>query len=184
MSPTSNYIVERGVAVSDYLQKAFDSVQPALVALWSLMMYVFFPEDTYIPALCSVVVSMIIDVLTKYYALSKKSGGLLKALKQHVINSNSMWVGTSRKIFDYLLIFIMVGLSYRVSPVAGVIVFLGTVAYGFIFFREWQSIFENLEDAGHDVGWILTVVKKRKNRIMEEEGIYEQHDNSDSNNSI
>ncbi len=164
--------------MSEYLQKAFDSVQPIIVFMWSLAMYVFFPEDTYIPAFCSVVVSMIIDVITKYYSLGKLHGGFIMALKKHVINSNSMWVGTSRKIFDYLLIFIMVGLSYRVSPVAGVIVFLGTVAYGFIFFREWQSIFENLEDAGHDVGWILSVVKKRKQKFMDEEGIKDENSNN------
>lgn len=147
-------------------------------------MYVLFPEDAYIPAFCSVIVSMVLDVLTKYYSLAKLSGGFGKAFKNHVINSNSMWTGTSRKIFDYLLIFIMVGLSYRVSPVAGVVVFIGTIAYGFVFFREWQSIFENLEDAGHDVGWWLAVIKKRKNKIMEDEGIYdEQYNNVDNNNS-
>ena len=89
-----------------------------------------------------------------------------------------MWRGTSRKIMDYLIIFIMVGLSYRVSPVAGVIVFLGTVVYGFIFLRECQSILENLEEAGHDVGWALSIVRKRKTKIMEEEGINDDDKNS------
>lgn len=159
--------------MSEYLQKAFESVQPILVFIWSLVLYVLFPEDTYVPAFCTVIVSMVIDVLTKYYSLSRLSGSFVKALKEHVINSNSMWVGTSRKIIDYMLVFIMVGLSYRVTPIAGVVVFLGTIAYGFVFFREWQSIFENLEDAGHDVSWWLQIIKKRKNKILEDEGVQE-----------
>jgi phage-related holin len=163
----------RGVELSEYLEKAFESVQPILVFIWSLLLYVLFPEATYVPAFCTVVVSMVIDVLTKYYSLSKLSGSFVKALKKHVINSNSMWVGTSKKIIDYMLIFIMVGLSYRVTPIAGVVVFLGTVAYGFVFFREWQSIFENLEDAGHDVSWWLQIIKKRKKKILEDEGVNE-----------
>ena len=43
--------------------------------------------------------------------------------------------------------------------------------YAVLFLRECQSILENLDDAGNDVGWLLTIVKKRKNKILEDEGV-------------
>jgi len=116
---------------------------------------------------------MMLDILTKYYAIACNHGGLWKSIKGKFINSSDMWNGTSRKIFTYLIIFIMVGLSYRVSPVAGVASFLGTVVYSILFLRECQSILENLNDAGSDVGWLLSIVKKRKEKILKDEGVEE-----------
>ena len=57
---------------------------------------------------------------------------------------------------------------------AGVAAFLGTVVYSVLFLRECQSILENLDDAGSDVGWLLTIVKKRKKKILEDEGVDEE----------
>lgn len=135
--------------------------------------YIFFPEQAYLTAFCAVLGVMVLDVITKYYSIAVNHGGLWKSLKNKHINSNSMWKGTSRKIFSYLMIFIMVGLSYRVSPVAGVASFLGTVVYALLFFRECQSILENLDDAGSDVKWLLKIVKNRKKKILEDEGVEE-----------
>ncbi len=164
--------------MSEYLQKVFDTVKPAYAVFIGMVMYALFPEDAYIPAFCAVIVVMVLDILTKYYCVAHNNNGLICCLKTGKLRSDTLWRGTSRKIMDYLIIFIMVGLSYRVSPVAGVIVFLGTVVYGFIFLRECQSILENLEEAGHDVGWALSIVRKRKTKIMEEEGINDDDKNS------
>ena len=163
----------RGVELNEYLKNAFESVQPFWAVFLSAIMYVMFPEQAYLTAFCAVLGVMVLDIITKYYAIGCKNGGLRNSIKLKKINSNSMWVGTSRKIFSYLIIFIMVGLSYRVSPVAGVATFLGTVVYSVLFLRECQSILENLDDAGNDVGWLLSIVKKRKNKILEEEGANE-----------
>jgi len=146
-------------------------VQPIWAVLLSATMYVMFPEQAYLTAFCTVLAVMVLDIITKYYAIGCKNGGLWNSIKIKKINSNSMWDGTSRKIFTYLIIFIMVGLSYRVSPVAGAASFLGTVVYAVLFLRECQSILENLDDAGSDVGWLLSIVKKRKQKILEDEGV-------------
>lgn len=159
--------------MGEYLKSAFESVQPFWAVFLSVIMYVMFPEQAYLTAFCAVLGVMVLDIITKYYAIGCKNGGLRNSIKIKKINSNSMWVGTSRKIFSYLIIFIMVGLSYRVSPVAGVATFLGTVVYSVLFLRECQSILENLDDAGSDVGWLLSIVKKRKKKILEEEGVIE-----------
>ena len=159
--------------MSEYLKNAFENVQPFWAVFLSSIMYILFPEQAYLTAFCAVLGVMLLDIITKYYAIGCKNGGLWNSLKTRKINSNSMWAGTSRKIFSYLIIFIMVGLSYRVSPIAGMAAFLGTVVYSVLFLRECQSILENLDDAGSDVGWLLTIVKKRKKKILEDEGVDE-----------
>ena len=97
--------------LNEYLKNAFESVQPIWAVFLSAVMYVMFPEKAYLTAFCAVLGVMLLDILTKYYSISCKNGGLRNSLKLKKINSNSMWVGTSRKIFSYLIIFIMVGLS-------------------------------------------------------------------------
>ena len=159
--------------MSEYLKNAFESVQPICALLLSAIMYVMFPESSYLTAFCAVIGVMLLDIITKYYSIAVKHGGLWQSIKGKFINSNSMWVGTSRKIFAYLIIFIMVGLSYRVTTIAGISAFLATVVYSVLFLRECQSILENLNDAGSDVGWLLSIVKKRKNKILEDEGVSE-----------
>lgn len=159
--------------MSEYLEKAFDSVQPIWAVFLSAIIYVLFPETAYLKAFCAVLGAMVLDVLTKYRAIARNNGGYMNALKIGKLNSHSMWKGTSRKIYDYLVIFILAGLSYRVSPVGRVVVFLGTVIYAIMFLRESQSIIENLNEAGGDWGWALKIIKKRKKRILDEEGVSE-----------
>lgn len=159
--------------MNEYLKNAFESVQPICALLLSAIMYVMFPESSYLTAFCAVIGVMLLDIITKYYSIAVHHGGIWKSIKGKFINSNSMWVGTSRKIFAYLIIFIMVGLSYRVTTIAGISAFLATVVYSVLFLRECQSILENLNDAGSDVGWLLSIVKKRKNKILEDEGVNE-----------
>jgi phage-related holin len=153
--------------------KSIQETNPALSFFLGSMLYILFPEQAYLTAFCAVLGVMVLDVITKYHSIATKHGGLWKSIKGRFINSNSMWEGTSRKIFTYLIIFIMVGLSYRVSPIAGAAAFLGTIVYSMLFLRECQSILENLEETGADVGWLTTIVKKRKKKILEDEGVKE-----------
>lgn len=159
--------------MGEYLEKAFESVRPLWAVFLSAIMYILFPETAYLKAFCAVLGAMVLDVLTKYRAIARNNGGYWKAIKTGKLNSRSMWVGTSRKIYDYLVVFIMVGLSYRVSPVGSVVVYLGTVVYAVMFLREGQSIVENLNEAGGDWNWILKIIKKRKEKIFDNEGVNE-----------
>ncbi len=163
------------INILDYI-KSISETNPVISILLGTITYILFPEQAYLTAFCAVLGVMVLDVITKYYSIATNHGGFWKSLKNKFINSNSMWVGTSRKIFTYLIIFIMVGLSYRVSPVAGVTSFLGTIVYALLFLRECQSILENLEDAGADVAWLTAIVKKRKKKILEDEGVSENDD--------
>ncbi len=157
--------------------KSVQETNPVLSIALSTILYILFPEQAYLTAFCAVLGVMLLDVITKYYSISVNHGGLWKSIKMRFISSNKMWEGTSRKIFTYLIVFIMIGLSYRVTPIAGVSTFLGTVVYSVLFLRECQSILENLEDSGADVGWLTAIVKKRKNKILEDEGVNERGEN-------
>jgi len=161
----------------DYIRHAFEGLKPLWAILISVIMYVMFPEQAYLTAFYAVVATMLLDIITKYYAIASNNGGLWNALKEKHINSNDMWNGTKNKIIAYLIIFILAGLSYRVAPIAGVSVFLATTIYSVLFLREAQSILENLVEAGNDVGWLLVFVKKKQKEALKED----ETDNKDSN---
>lgn len=153
----------------DYLRHAFEGCKPFLAFIMSSIMYVMFPEKAYLTAFYAVVGTMLLDILTKYYAIARQNEGFWKSIKDRHINSNDMWHGTKNKIFSYLVIFILAGLSYRVAPIAGVSVFLATTIYSVLFLREAQSILENLVDAGNDVGWLLIFVQKKQKEVLKED---------------
>lgn len=122
--------------------------------------YVMFPEQAFFTAVCAVGGAILLDLFTRLWAV-KKTGGR--------IWSKRIWDGTKIKLYSYMVVFILTGLSYRVAPVAQASVFLATVVYSIIFLREAQSIVENLCDAGADLGWLVKVVKKKQRDILEEE---------------
>lgn len=159
--------------MNEYLTKAFESVQPIWALFIGFAMHVMFPEQAYLAAFCAVVGAMVLDIMTKYRAIASKNGGIWNSIKIGKLNSHSLWIGTSRKIFDYLVISIMVGLSYRVTPMTGIITYLGTTVYLIMFYRECQSIVENLDEMDGNWGWLLRIIKRRKTKIFEEEGVSE-----------
>ena len=157
--------------VITYLTKAASSVKPIWIALVSAINYVLFPDDAFVPAAIAVGSAMILDILTKYYAVSVNNGGFRKALRSRKLSSASLWKGTQRKIISYLVIMVLCGLSVRVTMLTSVAVFLSTVAYSIMFLRESQSIIENLIDAGHeDLEWFLFFLKRKQQKVLEEDG--------------
>lgn len=153
--------------------KSVQETNPVLSIALGAIFYMLFPEQSFFTAACAVMILAVVDVGTKYYSIAAKDGGFLKALKDKQINSESMWRGTSRKLITYLVLFLMAGLSYRITPIAAVSSVISTIVYSMLFFRECQSILENLRDAGSDVGWLLSVVSKKQKKILEDEGVNE-----------
>jgi phage-related holin len=125
-----------------------------------------FPEDTLMFAAIAVMITMVIDVITKYYALSMVHGGYIKARRSHEITSQKFWKGTSIKLVTFAVIVILAGLSYRVTALEAVGTVLSGVMYGAMFWREMQSIAENLRDAGGDVGWLHALAKRKEKEIL------------------
>lgn len=151
-----------------YIQKVFIFVKPIWAFFISVIYYVLFPHESYYPAAIALISALILDVITKYYSIGEQNGGIRNAIKTKKLTSESLWKGTKRKIISVLIVMILCGLSYRLTPISSVAVLLSTVAYAFIFLREAQSIIENLLDAGHeDLRWMLFLIKKKQKDVLD-----------------
>ncbi|WP_427340662.1 phage holin family protein [Caloranaerobacter sp. DY30410] len=152
-----------------YVEKVISGTKPFWGTVLATMVYIMFPEQAYMTAAMAVGGAILLDILTKYIALSYQSKGFRNAIKQKKIFSKTLWEGTKIKLVSYLIIAILAGLSYRVTMLTQVSVFLATVVYSVIFLREAQSIIENLIDAGADLKWLLIWTKKKQKQILESE---------------
>lgn len=151
-----------------FLNKLWTDASPALTVIWIAMCWVIFPDAAYIPAAIAVGIAIVLDLFTKLYALARNNGGYIEATKRKVIASNTLWRKTSVKIFAYLVVMILAGLSLRVAPLEQLGIFLATVIYAIIFIRESQSILENLIEAGADgLKPLLFWLKKKEQSIIE-----------------
>jgi hypothetical protein len=158
------------VDTGNYFTSTWEKVSPLWVAFVSVVNYVLFPDKAYIPAATALVLAMFLDIITKYYAISSKNGGLFKSIRDRKITSNQFWTGTQKKIISYLVVMILCGLSVRVTMLTSVAVFLSTVAYSIMFLREAHSCVENLIDAGHsDLEWLLFWLKRKQSKVLEED---------------
>ena len=163
-----------------YIAKAMAGAIPYLGAFLGIFNYVIFPDKAILTSACAVGALIILDILTKYVALSHQAGGYMKAVRNCSISSNKLWEGTRIKLYSYLVVAILVGLSYRVVQLEQLSVFLASVVYSILFLREAQSVLENLCDAGADFRWLLRWTKNKQDQIFDQEGIDEEDDNNET----
>ncbi len=164
----------------DYCSKAASGSKPFWGCLLGVLNYILFPDEAFFTAAVAVGGTMILDIITKYVALSAKNGGFCNAFKTRAINSNSFWSGTAIKLYSYLVIAILAGLSYRVVQLEQVSVFFASVVYTILFLREVQSICENLRDAGAPVEWLIFWTKKKQDQILETDDTPKEGGGSDA----
>ncbi|MDF2889799.1 MAG: hypothetical protein K0R80_166 [Clostridia bacterium] len=161
-----------------FVRQLWDNVSPILACIWAFFFWMMFPDAAYIPAAIAVGIAIGLDLFTKLYALARKNGGYLKAIDKHIIKSDTLWRKTSIKLYSYLVIFILAGLSARVTPLEIVGVGVATFAYSVIFIRELQSNAENLIEAGAD--WLrpfLSWTKQKEKDIYVQAGIAPEQKN-------
>jgi len=124
---------------ASYVIDAFMKVKPALVmilsVIWYGISYVLFPDGAYLTAACAVGGAIILDIVTKYYALSRPHKSVILAIRAGTISSSKFYEGTKRKLISFLVLMILCGLSVRVVPVSGVAVFAGSIIYSVLFLR-------------------------------------------------
>lgn len=163
---------KRGEQMTSYIEKLIAGSKPIWAFFISCINYVLFPDRAFYTAALAVGGAILLDIFTKYIALSKTAGGYKKAVKTKAIYSKTLWNGTAIKLVSYLIVFILAGLSYRVTMLTQASVFLATVVYTVIFLREAQSILENLCEAGADLNWLLIWTRRKEKQILEsdEEG--------------
>ena len=154
--------------MNELLNKVYETVRPAIALFGACITYLIFPEESFIAWCIALWIAVVLDLLTRWYAIFKKSGSIRKALKTKAWNSHDMYQKTSIKIISYLVIQILAGLSMRLVDIPYISNIVATVVYSFLFFREFISNIENLIDAGADyLKPLLFWMKKKNDEVLE-----------------
>jgi hypothetical protein len=168
------------IEVQSFIQKLSDTVNPYLAIVWAGICWTMFPDAAYVPAAIAVGAAVILDLVTKLYSLAANNGGYIVATREKIILSDTLWKKTRTKLFAYVVVMILAGLSIRVAPLEKVGIFMATIIYAIIFVRECQSNVENLIEAGAEgLRPFLFWLKKKEKSICEmnkeEDKNYEQN---------
>lgn len=156
--------------MNDVLTKAWESVRPGFALAWACITWLIFPQKSFEVWCIGLWVAVVLDLLTKWYAIFKKAGGIRAALKTKAWNSHDMYERTSVKIVSYLVIQILAGLSMRFVDIPYISNIVATIVYSFLFFREFSSNIENLIDAGADyLQPLLFWMKKKEEKVLMDE---------------
>lgn len=159
------------MSIVNYIKKLFENqILVALSAIGAFLYWLCFPSPEYLYASGAVLGVMVLDLLTKIYALCRQNGGLRKAFLSHHINSNQFAKGTFDKLIVFGVLLTCCGLSYRVSSFTSIAVWFTQLVFTLMFFRDLISILENLSEAGiSGLGIIQKLLKKKINEYTGEE---------------
>ena len=135
----------------------------------AILNWLIFPDSAFEISAIAVIIAMGLDIITRYRAIAKNNGGYINALRTRRICSHTLWKGTSIKIYSYFMVALLAGLSYRVTPLQQLGVAFSYYIYAMMFFREAQSVIENLMDAGADLKWLAVWLKKKETDFVEKE---------------
>lgn len=163
----------------ELFNKVADTVRPAVALLGAIATWLMFPDQSFIVWCIATWTAVVLDLLTRWFAIFIKSGGIRKAFLSKAWNSEAMFHKTSIKIVAYLVIQILAGLSMRFVTIPYISNIVATVVYSFLFFREFASNIENLIDAGADYlqPLLFWVKKKEKEALDDENSIKKEDDN-------
>lgn len=156
--------------MNDLITKVWETVRPGFALAWACITWLILPEQSFVAWCIALWIAVVLDLLTRWYAIFKKAGGIRKAIKSKKWNSKEMYERTSIKIISYLVIQILAGLSMRLVDIPYISNIVATVVYAFLFFREFTSNVENLIDAGADyLKPLLFWVRKKGKDVLEKE---------------
>ena len=159
--------------MSNYVHKLFQNhILVGIAAIGAFLYNFFFPDTQYLYSALAVLGIMLLDLLTKLYALKRQAGGLKKAMHSQHINSWSFFRGTIDKLFVFGVMMIMCGFAYRLTVISSIALWFTQAVYTLMFFRDVLSIFENFRDAGiKGMGIFEKVVKKKMAEYIDQDEI-------------
>jgi phage-related holin len=159
--------------VGSYIQKLFQNhILVFLSAIGAFLYNFFFPDTQYLYSAAAVLGIMLLDLLTKLYALKRQAGGWKKSLCSQHINSFSFFRGTMDKLFVFGVMMIICGFAYRLTVISGIAVWFTQAVYTLMFLRDILSIFENFRDAGiKNMGMFEKLVKKKMTEYVDQEDV-------------
>ena len=149
-----------------YFEKAFSGLKPIIAWALTALGCILFPDQIYLFAVMAVTGAALCDVITKWWSICRINGGYIKAIETHKLQSRALWDGTKVKIFSYLIVMILTGLSYRVVFLEAAGIFLASFVYMILFIREFQSNVENLIAGGAKLQWLLLFTRRKEQEIM------------------
>lgn len=153
----------KAATLGSYIQKLFgDGTLLSISALGACLYSFFFPTEQYLYGASAVLGIMVLDLITKLYALYKQGGGWKKAVRSRKINSACFYQGTIDKLIVFGVMLCICGFAYRLTIISAVAVWFTQVVFILMFLRDALSIIENLTDAGiKGLGIFEKVIKKK-----------------------
>lgn len=153
------------LSIGKYVTSIFSYGKITFSAIIGGICYLMFPIESLKICALAVLIGTFLDLFSKWYAISMNNGGYANARRNKAILSRHSWRGTRTKLFTYISFGIMAGLFYRIIPIKEVSMYFIVSLYILIFLREFESIMENFDDAGADVWWISSWVRKKREKL-------------------
>ena len=150
-----------------YIRSLFNNCAMVTVGtIGGTILAFLFPESIYLTSFFVVLGIMLLDLITKLFALAKQNGGFKKAFKAHKINSKKFGKGTLDKLIILFVFTIVCAASYALMPVLARAMQIG---YVLMFLRDVLSIIENLTEAGvSGLSMFKKIIKKKTCDYIEE----------------
>ena len=155
--------------IGDYIKKLFDNAGLVAVSAAAAVIFRFlFPTQDYLYGALAVIGMYTMDCVTKFYALSRQSGGLVKAFRAKIINSRAFFKGTIDKVIVLLAVLIIFGILYRFPVIRVLAATLIQWVFILMVVRDVMSVLENLSDAGiKGLGIFQKIAKKKYDEITD-----------------
>jgi hypothetical protein len=156
--------------IGSYIAGLFENhLIVTISAIGAFLYRFFFPEQQYLCGAAAVLGIMILDLLTRLFALARTHGGLKKACTDHIINSHSFGKGTFDKLVVFGIMMVICGLAYRLTVISSVAAWFTQVVFTLMFLRDLLSVIENLMEAGvSGLGLFKKIVTKKINDYCED----------------
>lgn len=155
-----------------YIKNLFENhIFVAAGVVWATIASFLFPEEAYLTAAGAVLGMMVLDLITRLYALSKQNGGFRKAIKGSHITSCAFAKGTTDKLLIFGVMLTICGFAYKISPISAISTWFMQVVFTLMFLRDVLSIIENLMDAGvSGLSVFKKVIKKKMDSYVDSGG--------------
>lgn len=152
----------------EYIKKLTDNdFFVILGSIWGIVSCFLFPSDAVYKSTLAVIGIMVIDLITRLYALARSEKGLMNAVRNRKIRSCHFAKGTIDKLLVLGLTLVIGGFAHQLPLLEkGTSWFISTVLT-VMFLRDVLSIVENLVDAGvTGLGVVKDVVQNELGTIL------------------
>ena len=168
--------------VVSYISKLFENhILVALSAIGAFLYRFFFPEEQYLYGTLAVLGMMLLDLITKLYAIKGRVGGWHKSIASCKISSQLFFKGTADKLLVFGVMLIICSFAYRLTIVAQVAIWFTQIVFTLMFLRDALSIIENLRDAGiKNLGIFEKVVKKKMNEYVDDSDLSDENNDEEA----